>query len=323
LSLYTFNGFFQTGAGSVNSFWYVNQCNSVIIPADGNSAVATGATFWGEDGTSTLYGLETFSSLGPRNASGGGNPGATVDKPDLVAPDGVSVATAAYGVNTGVNFANGGGGFWGTSASSPHVAGLAASIWEGKPAYTLANMRTLIEQQAVYKADGGACGGSRAPASATQNNRYGWGRSAVGQPLAVTLASFTAQGGLDRITVAWETVSETGNAGFNLYRSASAAGPLTLLATVPSQAPGSTQGFAYSYEDLAVQPGETWWYTLEDVALNGATTLHGPVSATVQAPTAVTLASVSASPAAAGSALPWLLALAAAGAALAAKRRPR
>ncbi len=110
------------------------------------------------------------------------------------------------------------------------------------------------------------------------------------QPLAVTLASLTAQGGADRITVAWETGSETGNVGFNLYRSADPAGPLTLLAHVPSQAPGSTQGFAYDLRDLAVQPGETWWYTLEDVSLSGATTLHGPVSATVQAPTAVTLA---------------------------------
>jgi hypothetical protein len=45
--------------------------------------------------------------------------------------------------------------------------------------------------------------------------------------------------------------------------------------------------------DLA--PGTTYYYWLEDVDTSGATTLHGPVSATVQAPTAVTLASISAS----------------------------
>jgi hypothetical protein len=144
------------------------------------------------------------------------------------------------------------------------------------------------------------------------------------QPLAVTLASFTAQGSADRITVAWETVSETGNAGFNLYRSDSAAGPQTLLAYVPSQAPGAGQGFAYSYDDLAVQGGVTYWYWLEDVSLSGATTLHGPVSATVQAPTAVTLSSVSASPATgASAALPWLLAAVGAGLALGASRLRR
>jgi hypothetical protein len=49
------------------------------------------------------------------------------------------------------------------------------------------------------------------------------------------------------------------------------------------------------------------------------------VSATVQTPTAVTLASISASPAAApiGAALPWLLAVAGAGAVLALRRRRR
>ena len=126
------------------------------------------------------------------------------------------------------------------------------------------------------------------------------------------------------VRLAWETLSEANNAGFNLYRADDAAGPRTLLAYVPSQGPGSTQGFAYTYDDLAVQPGQTYWYWLEDVSLSGATTLHGPVSATVSAPTAVTLSSFSASPAAAPAALPWLLVVAAsAGAALAVTRRRR
>ena len=148
-----------------------------------------------------------------------------------------------------------------------------------------------------------------------------WGRILLAAPpLAVTLASFEAQGSVDRVTVSWETVSEAGNAGFNLYRSTDPDGPRTLLGYTPSQAPGSTAGLAYSYEDLAVQAGQTYWYWLEDVSLSGATTLHGPVSATVQAPTAVTLSGISASPAA-SPALPWLLAAAAAGAGLALRRR--
>ena len=118
----------------------------------------------------------------------------------------------------------------------------------------------------------------------------------INPPLGVTLASFVAQGQTDRVVVNWETLSEANNAGFNVYRADNAAGPQTLLAYVPSQAPGSTQGFAYSYDDLAVQPGQTYWYWLEDVSLNGATTLHGPVSATASAPTAVTLTSLQATP---------------------------
>ncbi len=144
--------------------------------------------------------------------------------------------------------------------------------------------------------------------------------TAFDTPLAVTLASFSAEAQADRVVVSWETVSELGNVGFNLYRSADAAGPLTLLAHVPSQAPGSTAGFAYNVEDLDLrQTGGTYWYTLEDVSLSGVTTLHGPVSATVQAPTAVTLSGISASPAAASTALPWP----GAGLALTATRRRR
>ena len=118
--------------------------------------------------------------------------------------------------------------------------------------------------------------------------------SITGGTLAVTLSSFAADAQADRVLVDWQTVSELGNAGFNLYRSTDPAGPQTLLTTLPSLAPGSTHGFAYSYEDLAVQPGQTYWYWLEDVSLSGATTLHGPASATVQAPTAVTLSGISA-----------------------------
>ncbi|MFZ2358417.1 MAG: choice-of-anchor J domain-containing protein [Anaerolineae bacterium] len=114
-----------------------------------------------------------------------------------------------------------------------------------------------------------------------------------GAPLAVTLANFTAEAQAGQVLVTWETVSELDNAGFNLYRGLLADGSdRSLLASVPSQAPGSTQGASYSYADAAVEPGQTYWYWLEDIDLNGATTMHGPVSATVNAPTAVTLASL-------------------------------
>jgi hypothetical protein len=135
--------------------------------------------------------------------------------------------------------------------------------------------------------------------------------------LAVTLAGFDAQAQAGHMLVTWETVSELDNAGFNLYRTGTADPPTSadLLAYVPSQGPGSTQGFAYSHQDYAVTAGQTTWYWLEDVDLNGATTLHGPVSVVFVAPTAVTLDSLNASPAApAGSlsllALPAVVSLA-------------
>ncbi|MEZ4770588.1 MAG: hypothetical protein R2844_19465 [Caldilineales bacterium] len=72
---------------------------------------------------------------------------------------------------------------------------------------------------------------------------------------------------------------------------------------MPSQAPGSTQGTSYSFDDTQVAAGQTWYYWLEDVDLNGATTLHGPVSAALQAPTAVRLDALETQAAAPGA--PW------------------
>ncbi len=112
----------------------------------------------------------------------------------------------------------------------------------------------------------------------------------IGGQLSVLLAAFSAQAQADHVLVAWETTTEYSNTGFNLYRALEADGERTLLGWVPSAMPGSAQGAAYSFQDFEVTPGQTYWYFLEDIDLNGATTLHGPASAVFQAPTAVTLA---------------------------------
>jgi hypothetical protein len=102
------------------------------------------------------------------------------------------------------------------------------------------------------------------------------------------------------------TVSELHNAGFNLYRGTAAAGPdVQLNATlIPSQSPGNSGGFAYTWQDRTdLVPGTAYYYWLQDVDISGAMTMHGPVSVDFTGPTAVTLNGVQASPAA-GSALP-------------------
>ncbi|MFN2168735.1 MAG: alpha-amylase family glycosyl hydrolase, partial [Anaerolineae bacterium] len=104
-------------------------------------------------------------------------------------------------------------------------------------------------------------------------------------PLAVTLASFQAQPESGHVLVTWETVSEVANTGFNLYRSPSPKDPGDLLAFLPSQAPGSTAGASYSYQDWTATTGQSYWYWLEDVDTSGTTTLHGPVSVVYQART--------------------------------------
>lgn len=117
-----------------------------------------------------------------------------------------------------------------------------------------------------------------------------------GGNLAVALAAFSAEARAEGILLNWETTSEINNAGFNLYRSSSANGPRSQInpALLPSQSPGSTQGASYSYMDAQVNPDETYWYWLEDIELSGAATLHGPVTATASAPSAVSLREISA-----------------------------
>ena len=134
------------------------------------------------------------------------------------------------------------------------------------------------------------------------------------RPLAVTLAAFDAQPYGEGVLVTWETVSEINNTGFNLYRAEEAAGPRDLLAFLASPAPGSLPGASYSYEDTPLTAGQTYWYWIEDISPGGTATLHGPVNATAQSPTAVGLASVQAASArTAGLAWPAVLALLAVG----------
>jgi hypothetical protein len=129
-----------------------------------------------------------------------------------------------------------------------------------------------------------------------------------GPPLAVSLSSFETVAQPNDILLRWETVSEVDNTGFNLYRATRVDGEQTLLAFVPSQAPGSSQGFTYEWLDSDVTAGETYHYWLEAIDTNGATSLHGPVSATFQAPSAVAVADVQAATGAYGTTGWWVFA---------------
>jgi hypothetical protein len=143
-------------------------------------------------------------------------------------------------------------------------------------------------------------------------------------PLAVTLASFGATAQVGHISVAWETVSEIGNAGFNLYRSTDGDwSSAELLTYVPSQAPGSAQGASYIYDDFGVASGQTAWYWLETVDFSGVTSLQGPVNATLQVPTAVTVTTFGAKSLNAGSGTPLALLILVLAAWLALLIRPR
>lgn len=101
------------------------------------------------------------------------------------------------------------------------------------------------------------------------------------RPTAIELISFFAKAGADHITLIWETASELDNEGFNLWRSQAADGEYTRLNTslIPAQGNADT-GASYEHTDTAVVKGVTYYYKLEDVDIHGASSFHGPVSAT-------------------------------------------
>jgi hypothetical protein len=100
-------------------------------------------------------------------------------------------------------------------------------------------------------------------------------------PTVIQLSSFTATPGARKITLKWTTASEIDNAGFNLYRAESTDSEYIKINSSLIPAQGSPiSGAAYNYIDNDVQNRKTYYYKLEDIDLNGVSTLHGPVSAT-------------------------------------------
>jgi hypothetical protein len=98
---------------------------------------------------------------------------------------------------------------------------------------------------------------------------------------AIELSSFTAQPGNGSVTLNWATETEIDNAGFNILRADSENGEYAKInaAIIPAKA-GATQGASYQFIDNNARNRNTYYYKLEDIDLNGTSTMHGPKSAT-------------------------------------------
>jgi formylglycine-generating enzyme len=100
-------------------------------------------------------------------------------------------------------------------------------------------------------------------------------------PTAITLVSFEANPGSNKVTLTWETATEIDNAGFNILRAESENGPYVKInATIIPAKAGATQGATYQFIDSTAKNRTTYYYKLQDIGLNGSTTDHGPKSAT-------------------------------------------
>jgi subtilisin family serine protease len=239
--------------------------SSVLEPATADGAVAVGAFDYTIPST-----LERFSAHGPRNPAGGGpyDPNACGAKPtteckvDFSGPDFVS--TVSYGAEA----------FGGTSAAAPHVAGAAALVWSAFPDYTRDQVYAYLRQQSP-----GA--GTR---STSQDPGWGWGRVQLGPtPTAVELLGFHAALETESVHVTWQTAAEIDLLGFNLYRSTRPDGEFVRLNEdlILPHIPGSSFGGEYTWLDEDVEPGNTYFYLLEDRDVSGLLTTWGPVEVTV------------------------------------------
>ena len=132
---------------------------SICIPGDTASAFTVGAI---DHASYTTGPIEWFSSLGPNNRAFTG--GSAVIKPDICGPD--FITTVSYGSED----------FGGTSAATPHIAGLAALVKGAYPDFTQSQIKQYIETH-VY--DLGTAG---------KDNTYGSGVPRLPAPPSVNLA---------------------------------------------------------------------------------------------------------------------------------------
>lgn len=77
--------------------------------------------------------------------------------------------------------------------------------------------------------------------------------------------------------IAWETASEVGTAGFNLYRGPGPDGPWTQVnATLIPPAADPVSGGRYRFTDAGAARGQVYYYQLEEVELTGGVNRYPP-----------------------------------------------
>ena len=106
--------------------------------------------------------------------------------------------------------------------------------------------------------------------------------------LPVELSSFAASVHADGIHLSWTTESEVDNLGFHLYRAEDKEGGIGEYVQInrdliPGMVGVSTRT-SYAFVDGSIPHAGIYWYRLEDVDVDGRTTLHDPISVTVLAP---------------------------------------
>lgn len=113
---------------------YWNSANTGTKPFNGtNNAVET----FSSDGLRKIFFTPTGTPITPGNFLFATNGGLTLQKPDFTAADGVTTRTPGFNP------------FFGTSAASPHAAGIAALILSAKPTLTNTQIAAIMRNTAL------------------------------------------------------------------------------------------------------------------------------------------------------------------------------
>ncbi len=102
------------------------------------------------------------------------------------------------------------------------------------------------------------------------------------EPTAAVLSDFSSSFNPDTasIELSWETFSDSGILGFDIYRSDENSPVIVKIntETLLVEKPGGTEGNQYSYTDAGVEIGQTYTYWLDLIDLEGQTSRFGPVT---------------------------------------------
>ena len=248
-----------------------------ITPIDaiyGHTAVP-GALAVGAVRVTTPTSIESFSSQGPSTIS---YPSADIrSKPDIVGADGGLISGA--GSFGSYNSENGEWRFYGTSASAPHVAAIAAQMWGAYPAKTGNEIRDAIKTNAVDLGDFGfdyVYGNGRADAM----NSY--------DVLPVELISFKTESSGTDAKLLWSTATEINNYGFNVER--------RMQSTSTDEGTGwENIGFVkgsgnsnstkkYSFVDNSIGASGKYSYRLKQIDFDGSFTYSNVIEINLIAP---------------------------------------
>jgi len=98
--------------------------------------------------------------------------------------------------------------------------------------------------------------------------------------LAVQMSRFTVENTSEGVQVIWKVESETNCIGFHIWRNDNPAGAFKRITTQLINGRGNNfSGAEYSYIDEDVEPGESYYYKVEEVSSDNKKQFHGPVLA--------------------------------------------